>query len=380
MKKFVLLFIAPLVIASLVLGPLGCAKPAPAPAPAPAPKPAPTPAPTPAPAPAPAPAPKPAPAPAPEEKIVWTLSAPVGGGWESLAYAQPSMIFQSWLEEMTEGRLVLDSKYGLVPDAEVQLAVIDGRADIGQFRIPWAGAAFTHLDFGSLPLYFSSHFDYNQALKDPAMVTLLQSEYSKLGLVKVSDQSAGPQDSIWGGKPFATVDDFKGRKVRTSGALQAATVKLLGGTPVTMPFAELSDAIARGTVDGIITAVPFGFQTGLSDVSTYVSLWPMSSVFPIALVVNKGKFDALPGDLQQIVMEWGDRMTAASQIGVKTEFAYSLKGIQMEEGVEVITPSEAELDKAVSMTKAAVDEWAKGAGPVGAEFLAIAAKYARGAR
>jgi len=52
----------------------------------------------------------------------------------------------------------------------------------------------------------------------------------------------------------ATVDDFKGYKVRTSGLITTLAMKLMGASPLTIPTAEIMEALQRGTVDAIQTS------------------------------------------------------------------------------------------------------------------------------
>ena len=51
-------------------------------------------------------------------------------------------------------------------------------------------------------------------------------------------------------KKVNTVEDFKGLRIRTPGVIQNDVCDALGIVPISMPYAEVYDAIQRGVVDG----------------------------------------------------------------------------------------------------------------------------------
>jgi len=51
-------------------------------------------------------------------------------------------------------------------------------------------------------------------------------------------------------KPLATAEDFRGVKLRSPNRMIAKTLTALGATPVAMPPAQVTEAIAKGVVDG----------------------------------------------------------------------------------------------------------------------------------
>jgi len=289
----------------------------------------------------------------------------------------PLEIYQPWLEEMTGGRLVLDTKIDLVPSTEMILAVIDGRADACNQRIPWVSGTFPQFDFGSLPFYFDNEMELYNTLRDPDMQKLLAREYEKIGLVYLGDVLFEPEGGIWGQKPFAKIEDFKGVKIRTSGWLQTNTVAAMGGSTLAMHFMELADAISRGTIDAITTSLFFGAGIGLTDVTSHVSLWLVTSVFPCHIIVNKDKFYALPPDLQEIVREWGLTVTRASVSASLIHRMTTMKWLERA-GMTVVVPDKAEIARAGELAKSSIDMWREKVGPTADEILATASKYATG--
>ena len=99
--------------------------------------------------------------------------------------------------------------------------------------------------------------------------------------------------------------DWKGLKIRTSTRLGAKTVAALGGSPVAMPPAQVTEAIAKGVVDGALGAWEMVVPTKLDEVSKFHVQPPAGQAYPTATILmvlmNKQKFDALPADLKAIV-------------------------------------------------------------------------------
>ena len=311
------------------------------------------------------------------QKTTWVFATnpgPAANTWTFHPYPR----FQKLLEKNSGGRLVLDTKMSLFPVNEVVHAVIAGRADIGWERIPWVAGTFPQWDY-ALPFFWDNIFEYEAFLNDPKLIEIEKKSYGDKGLVKIADIAVEALDGIWGKKAVATVDDFKGYKVRTSGLITTLAMKLLGASPLTIPNAEIMEALQRGTVDAIQTSRGWALGFGLADVCTHVSFWRIQSVFGGMLVVNKAKFDALPADLKKIVMDTGREMQGQTVFGAKVEELEAEVGLKASK-MKVTQPTLAEINKAREITRPTIDEWLKIAGPNGKQILDIAANYAGGAK
>jgi TRAP-type C4-dicarboxylate transport system substrate-binding protein len=316
-------------------------------------------------------------APKPGQKTTWVFATnpgPAANTWTFHPYPR----FQKLLEKNSGGRLVLDTKMSLFPVNEVVHAVIAGRADIGWERIPWVAGTFPQWDY-ALPFFWDNIFEYESFLHDPRLIEIERKSYGEKGLVKIADIAVEALDGIWGKKAVATVDDFKGYKVRTSGLITTLAMKLLGASPLTIPTAEIMEALQRGTVDAIQTSRGWALGFGLADVCTNVSFWRFQSVFGGMLVVNKAKFDALPADLKKIVLDTGREMQGQTIYGAKVEELEADVGLKVSR-LKVTQPSQAEINKARELVRPTVAKWLEIAGPHGKEILGIAAKYAGGAK
>ncbi|MBA2401383.1 MAG: TRAP transporter substrate-binding protein [Bradyrhizobium sp.] len=75
---------------------------------------------------------------------------------------------------------------------------------------------------------------------------------------------------------FVNVADLKGRKVRASGASQQAFVSYIGGSPITIAFAEVQPALASGVIDCAITGALSGYRSKWHESAKFISPMPIN--------------------------------------------------------------------------------------------------------
>jgi len=90
--------------------------------------------------------------------------------------------------------------------------------------------------------------------------------------------------------------DLTGLKIRVS-PVYTALVKALGGTPVSIPFADAYASLERGVVDGFGSTYAGIADYGLNEVSKYVVNHSFYSVNE-AILFNKKTWESLPDDLR----------------------------------------------------------------------------------
>lgn len=75
---------------------------------------------------------------------------------------------------------------------------------------------------------------------------------------------------------FTSLADLKGRKVRASGASQQAFINHLGGSPLSIAFAEVQPALASGVVDCAITGALSGYKAKWNESARFISPMPVN--------------------------------------------------------------------------------------------------------
>lgn len=109
-----------------------------------------------------------------------------------------------------------------------------------------------------------------------------------------------PAQVIYCRQPFQSLNDLKGRRVRTSGVSQAEMVEALGGIPVVTPFADIVPAIQRNVVDCAITGTMSGNSIGLHEVTSHIHELAISwgvSLF----AANGGAWQALAPEVRDLL-------------------------------------------------------------------------------
>ena len=103
-------------------------------------------------------------------------------------------------------------------------------------------------------------------------------------------------------KPVRHLADFKGLKIRILASdFQIEQIKRLGATPVAMSLGDVMAALQQGAIDGALASVPAFTPLHFYDAAKYMT---ETSQYYVLIVAEMSKkwFDALPADLQKIVL------------------------------------------------------------------------------
>jgi TRAP-type C4-dicarboxylate transport system substrate-binding protein len=105
--------------------------------------------------------------------------------------------------------------------------------------------------------------------------------------------------------PVRTLGDFKGLKLRASSRTIARTIESLGATPVSMPPAQMTEAISKGVVDGAMATWEVVPPTKLDEVTRFHSAGeqgqPAFGYTVLSMLMNQRKYDRMPDDLKEIL-------------------------------------------------------------------------------
>ncbi|MBI3965842.1 MAG: TRAP transporter substrate-binding protein DctP [Chloroflexi bacterium] len=319
---------------------------------------------------APKPATKPTFAPAPPGTIVWNL---------------PTIFFQSdyqhllltdfinKVREKSGGKLEIrmHPASSLYNTTDIPPAMIDGRVEIGSFPTFGISDARPNLAVADLPFASSSEAEGRKVLE--ALIPYHKQELAKLGLVHLMTMPWPAQQLFTAKDPVRTVDDWKGRKIRTYSVESADFARAMGASPVTMPVAELYVGIQRGLAEGVLTSTLTIRSTKTFEVMKYANLWNWTGSPTELISVNKKAYDALPADLQKVLTDVMAQEKYQEKVWEphKQANADALKAIN-EAGVQNVQVDAAELAKAKDIAKKTVwQNWLKRAGPSGEEALKI---------
>ncbi|HEX6361910.1 MAG TPA: TRAP transporter substrate-binding protein, partial [Albitalea sp.] len=121
---------------------------------------------------------------------------------------------------------------------------------------------------------------------------------------------AYPAQVVFCNKPFASLADLKGRRIRTSSAPQADLVEALEAVAVQTAFADIMSNMKSGNIECAITGTMSGNTIGLHDVTTHVHAmainWGLSM-----FAANAAAWNALPPDVRRRLQEELPRLEQA---------------------------------------------------------------------
>ena len=102
-------------------------------------------------------------------------------------------------------------------------------------------------------------------------------------------------------KPIRTMEDFKGKRIRSYGVALPAMLEALGAVPVSMSDAEAYEALGNGILDCSPgdPALTVGWKW--ADVAKYFIDVPMGASWGHLVIMNIDKYNALPADLKEIM-------------------------------------------------------------------------------
>lgn len=205
---------------------------------------------------------------------------------------------------MSDGRLTVKvfAAGTMVPPFGVFDAVAQGSAEMGHSSAYyWQGKSKAFNFFSAVPFGLTAnelsawiHFGGGQELWDEG--------YAKFGLKPFYCGNTGVQMGGWFRKEIKSIEDFKGLKMRMPG-LGGEVLRRIGATAENTPGGEIFASLSSGRIDATEWVGPwndlaFGFY---KIVKNYY--WPgfHEPGTGFECMINKGKYDALPKDLQDIV-------------------------------------------------------------------------------
>ncbi|MGD9818261.1 MAG: TRAP transporter substrate-binding protein [Desulfomonilaceae bacterium] len=215
-----------------------------------------------------------------------------------------SILSEQWgkeIEKRTDGRVKITYFAGntLTPPTQTYDSVVKGIADIGQSLVGYAPGRFPLTEVLALPLGYSSG----------TQATNLTNEFYKKFKPKEFDDTQvmyfhGHGPGLFNTKKvISSLDDVKGMRIKAN-AENAAIVSAVGGAPVSLPITETYDGLQKGLIDGVLLPIePIKGWKFYEKIKTIVENYAMSYTAPIFVVMNKDKWNSLPKDIQDIIVQ-----------------------------------------------------------------------------
>ncbi|MGE4451207.1 TRAP transporter substrate-binding protein [Castellaniella sp.] len=302
-----------------------------------------------------------------------TVQAQAATQWD-LASAYPAFNFHSQnlvqfakdVDAATQGdlKITVHSGASLFKMPEIKRAVQGNQAQAGEFFMVSFQNEWQPFGVDGLPFLASTYDDAWKLYQ--AQKPALEKKLGQQGMVLLY-AVAWPPQSIYSNKPIHSVADLKGMKWRVYSPTTARIGELVGAQPVTIQEAELSQALATGVIEGLITSSATGADNKLYENMKYftnVRAWIPKN----AVVANKKAVEALSPASRDALMK---AAAAAEQRGWEASRKVDADSIAKLKagGMEIVEPSaqlKADLDKVGDIV---IQEWTAKAGDEGKQIL-----------
>jgi TRAP-type C4-dicarboxylate transport system substrate-binding protein len=215
-----------------------------------------------------------------------------------------SAVWPFWtqeLEKASNGRIKFKIYMAeqLVKEADMWEGIVQGICDIGHVFLLDEAGRFPITDYGSLPMLWPSN-----RVAAMTMTSLyqkypqLQEEFKDVQVLWFNINA--PAQFFTLKKPIKTLQDLKGLKIQGGGLYFKYIAQYMGFSPVTFPFTEVYDALAKGTIDGNTVEWEGQFIWKWYEQDHYSLGGADLYAYPFVVAMNKKKWESLPIDIQAI--------------------------------------------------------------------------------
>jgi len=172
----------------------------------------------------------------------------------------------------------------------------------------------------SAPGLFFSVEQVMKVAQDPPIQKMMYGLGEPKGLTGIGFAPIGPS-SILTKKPVTKLADLSGLKIRVlASPFQLELIRRMGGNPIAMTLADVLPGLQQGTIDATLTTMTIYTTMKYYDVAKFVIDTQQPYVNSIAMMSKKW-MDTLPADLQKVVRDSGNKVTAEITPWVKDFFS-----------------------------------------------------------
>ncbi|MBI9096347.1 MAG: TRAP transporter substrate-binding protein [Sphaerochaeta sp.] len=221
-----------------------------------------------------------------------------------------SLKFKEIVEQESAGRI----KVTVYPNNQLgsEIEVIQSILTGGGADITFTGESMQtyseELGIIGMPYAITSDAQMERLL-DGEVGQELESLMLKGGMRVLGAFTRGPRN-ITSNKPINSPSDLRGFIIRTpQSPMTVAAFQSMGAKPTPMAFGEVFTSLQQGVIDGQENPLAMIKTGGFSEVQKYVNVTEHLRAW-VYIAMGEAKFQSLPADLQQIVLDAGKEMEA----------------------------------------------------------------------
>ncbi|MBK7744216.1 MAG: TRAP transporter substrate-binding protein [Betaproteobacteria bacterium] len=274
--------------------------------------------------------------------------------------------FAGDVDKATAGKLkiTVHANASLFKAPEIKRAVQGGQAQLGEILLVNFENEDPLYGVDGIPFLATS---YGESLKlYKASRKALDDKLAKQGM-KLLFAVPWPPQGIYTKRTLASAADMKGLKWRAYSPATAKIAELVGAQPVTVQAAEVSQALATGVIDSMMTSGATGYDSKTYEhVKNYydTQAWLPKN----AIIVSQKAFDALDKATQAAVLKAAAEAEARGWKLSEEKNAWYIDQLKAK-GMSIIKPSEqlmADLRKTGNFMLA---EWLRKSGDAGRKVI-----------
>lgn len=195
------------------------------------------------------------------------------------------------VETYPAGQLYSDKDApNVIPNGSVDVGIVN--TDFWTGKDPLVGILMIPMLYDSYEHFYSARekmFDQlDKSLQKKANVKLI-------GWLNYSTQTIGSKSKI------ATIDDFPRKRMRGWGQYSSSFFKYAGSDTIVMGAGDVYDALAKGTIDGEMSAWVSQLDRKFYEVASYMTDMSLLPATSYAVVVNMNTWKKLSADQQKVM-------------------------------------------------------------------------------
>jgi TRAP-type transport system periplasmic protein len=199
-------------------------------------------------------------------------------------------------------------------------ALRKGALDMTLVPLSYAGGEVPEVNIGLMPGVVTS-YEQGMSWKNRAVGKALSDLLADKGVLIVSWIWQAGGTAMRANKPMVAPEDAKGLKIRGGSREMDMVLKQAGAAVISLPSSEIYAAMQTGALDGAMTSSTSLISFRLEEVAKGLTTgrgkayWFMFE----PLLISRTIFDALPKDMQAVVMQVGAEMEAYAVENAKAD-------------------------------------------------------------
>lgn len=210
--------------------------------------------------------------------------------------------------------------------------VEDGTLDSAQIYSGYIGGDFPIMDMSNLWGLYPTQED--QLAVIDAIQPKMAEVTAEQGGVQVAYMMTA-HTYIFSQPEIRSLDDLQGKKLRSHSTVLSDLISGMGGDPQFIAFADVYTALERGVIDGALSCGSCGHGLRWYEVADYL-VGPIISVGHSWFTINQSRWDQMPSDLQNIVLEEGARHAYLNRQLLFEHYAPAAIAENIAEGMELV--------------------------------------------